>query len=149
MLVYFDRDSHTVFAEDGTKLLLNQICLSGSYFGNSETIISVQTKITRITELLFYQVQQICANKFARFGAIITTHGDVWKLKEANVNFQISWKILNHAVSYNPVSERCSLCLWEKYFIICRPELATLNRRNELVSSCQHARKYLLSNLIC
>ena len=73
----------------------------------------------------------------------------VWKLKEANVNFQISWKILKHAASYNPVSERCNLCLWEKYFIICRPELATLNRRNELVSSCRHAKKYLLSNLIC
>ena len=73
----------------------------------------------------------------------------VWKLKEANVNFQISWKILKHAASYNPVSERCNLCLWEKYFIICRPELATLNRRNELVSSCRHARKYLLSDLIC
>ena len=29
----------------------------------------------------------------------------VWKLKEANVNFQISWKILKHAASYNPVSE--------------------------------------------
>ena len=56
MLVYFDGDSQTVFAEEGTKLLLNQICLSGSCFGNSDTIISVQTKITRITELLFYQV---------------------------------------------------------------------------------------------
>ena len=57
MFVYVDRDSQTVFAEDGTKLRLNQICLSGSCFGNSETIISVQTKITRITELLFYQVE--------------------------------------------------------------------------------------------
>ena len=77
VLVYFDRDSQTVFAEDGTKLLLDQICLSGSCFGDSETIISVQTKIARITELLPYQVQQICANKFARLGAVITTHGDV------------------------------------------------------------------------
>ena len=77
MLVYFDRDSQTVFAEDGAKLLLDQICLSGSCFGDSETIISVQTKITRITELLPYQLQQICANKFARLGAVITTHGDV------------------------------------------------------------------------
>ena len=32
------------------KLLLNQICLSGSCFGNSETIVSVKTKVTRITE---------------------------------------------------------------------------------------------------
>ena len=73
----------------------------------------------------------------------------VWKLKEANVDFQIRWKILKHAASLNPVSERCSRCLWEKYFIICRPDLATLNRRNELASSCRHARKYLLRNLIC
>ena len=27
----------------------------------------------------------------------------VWKLKEANVDFQISWKILKHAASFNPV----------------------------------------------
>ena len=27
VLVYFDRDSQTVFVEDGTKLLLDQICL--------------------------------------------------------------------------------------------------------------------------
>ena len=43
--VYFDRDSQTFFAEGGTKLLLNLICLSGSCFGNSKTIISVQAKI--------------------------------------------------------------------------------------------------------
>ena len=73
----------------------------------------------------------------------------IWKLKDANVDFQISWKVLKHAASFNPVSERCNLCLWEKYFIICRPDLSTLNRRNELVSSCRHARKYLLSNLMC
>ena len=73
----------------------------------------------------------------------------VWKLKEVNVDFQISWKILKHATSFNLVSERCNLCLWEKYFNICRPDLATLNRRNELVFSCRHAKKYLFSNLIC
>ena len=39
MFVNFDRDSQTVFAEDGTELLLNQICLSRRCFGNSETLI--------------------------------------------------------------------------------------------------------------
>ena len=74
----------------------------------------------------------------------------VWKLKEANVHFQIcTWKILKHATSFNPVSERCNLCFWEKYFNICRSDLATLKKRNELVSSCRRAKKYLLSNLIC
>ena len=42
---------------------------------------------------------------------------------------------------------RCNLCLWEKYFIICKPELAALNKRNELVSSCRHAKKFLLANI--
>ena len=44
------------------------------------------------------------------------------------------------------VSDRYNLYLWEKYFIICRPELATLNKRNELVISCRHAEKFLLKD---
>ena len=34
-----------------------------------------------------------------------------------------------------------------KYYIICKPELATLNKLSELVSSCRHARKFLLMNI--
>ena len=70
----------------------------------------------------------------------------VWHLKEAKLKFKITWKILKQTSPYSPVSERCNLCLWEKYFIICMPELATLNRRNELVTSCRHANKFLLKN---
>ena len=51
------------------------------------------------------------------------------------------------AKPYSPASNRCNLCLWEKYYIICKPELATLNKRNELVSSCRHAKKFLLTNI--
>ena len=43
-------------------------------------------------------------------------------------------------------SKRCNLCLKEKLLIICRPELSTLNKRNELVSSCRHRNKTLLRN---
>ena len=46
---------------------------------------------------------------------------------------------------YNPSSKRCNLCLWEKYFIICKPHLATLNKYDELVSSCTETlTKFLL-----
>ena len=91
MLVYFDRDSQTVFAEDGTKLLLDQICLSGSCFGDSETIISVQTKITRISELLPYQVQQICAkykcntikSKNCKGGIVLIIADPIFRIKLA------------------------------------------------------------------
>ena len=70
----------------------------------------------------------------------------VWSLKEANQKFKITWKILKQTSPFSPISNRCNLCLWEKYFIICRPELATLNKRNELVTSCRHANKFLLKN---
>ena len=70
----------------------------------------------------------------------------IWYLKENLTKFNISWRILKHASSYNPTSNRCNLCLWEKYFIICKPDLASLNKRNELISSCRHAGKYALKN---
>ena len=71
----------------------------------------------------------------------------VWDLKRENVDYSVRWKILKRAKSYNCASNRCNLCLWEKYYIICKPELATLNKRIELVSSCRHARKFLLLNI--
>ena len=70
----------------------------------------------------------------------------VWRLKEAGLPFKITWKFLKQTSPYNPVSGRCNLCLSEKYFIICNPELATLNKRNELATSCRHANKFLLKN---
>ena len=64
----------------------------------------------------------------------------VWCLKEAGLQFKITWKILKQASPYNPVSNQCNLRLWQKYFIICRPELAILKKRN--VTSCWHTNKF-------
>ena len=71
----------------------------------------------------------------------------VWNLKESNVNFPITSKILKQDIAYNPSSKRCNLCLREKYFTICKPHLATLNKRNELVSSCRPASKFLFKKI--
>ena len=71
----------------------------------------------------------------------------VWNLKESNINFRITSKILKQDIAHNPSSKRCNLCLWEKYFTICKPHLATLNKRNELVSSCRHASKFLFKKI--
>ena len=54
----------------------------------------------------------------------------VWELKNQNINYTIKWKLLKRAKPYNCASNRCNLCLWEKYFIICKPKMATLNKRN-------------------
>ena len=71
----------------------------------------------------------------------------IWQLKDAKTGFKISWKILKQATPYNPAFNRCNLCLWEKYFIICRPDLGTLNTRNELITSCRHTSNFLLKNI--
>ena len=43
----------------------------------------------------------------------------VWELKNRNIDYTIKWKLLKRAKPYNSASNRCNLCLWEKYFIIC------------------------------
>ena len=62
--------------------------------------------------------------------------------------YDIKWRKVKQARSYSNVTKRCNLCLWEKFFILCRPEMSTLNRRNELTSCCRHARKFLPKNVI-
>ena len=80
-------------------------------------------------------------NPSKRLNTELSKH--IWQLKDTKTDFRISWKILKHATTYNPASNRCNLCLWEKYFIICRPDLSTLNKRNELVTSRRYANKFL------
>ena len=46
---------------------------------------------------------------------------------------------------YSNVTKKCNLRLWEKYFTLCKLEMSTLNNRNELTTSCRHARKFLLN----
>ena len=60
----------------------------------------------------------------------------IWVLKYDNTDQSISWCILSSSSHYNSSSKRCNLCLKEKFLIICRPNLSSLNKRNELVSSC-------------
>ena len=71
----------------------------------------------------------------------------IWNLKDNNINFTIKWKILKYANAYSNVSKRCNLCIMEKYFIICHPKMASLNKKNELISACRHAANFKLKNL--
>ena len=58
----------------------------------------------------------------------------VWQLKEKNLDYSIKWKILSRAPQYNNKTKKCNLCIAEKLFIICKPNSASLNKRNELHS---------------
>ena len=56
----------------------------------------------------------------------------VWKLKDAKIPFSIKWKVIRKCNPYNNITKKRSLCLYEKFVIIFRKDLCTLNKRNEL-----------------
>ena len=68
----------------------------------------------------------------------------IWQLKDRKQEYDITWKILAKAKAYSNQTKRCNLCIAEKYFILTKPQMASLNRRNELISTCRHRRKYIL-----
>ena len=58
--------------------------------------------------------------------------------------YHVKWRILRSCQTYSNVSKKCNLCLQEKYFIIFRKDLSSLNKRNELASSCCHRNRLSL-----
>ena len=70
----------------------------------------------------------------------------IWKLKREGVNFNLSWKIISKSNAYNPSTKKCWLCLNEKYFIMYRSDMATLNKRHDFFTPCPHKKKYKLCN---
>ena len=65
-------------------------------------------------------------------------------LKMKNIEPKVTWKILDRAPSYSPITDVCRLCCKEAYYIIFEPHLAQLNSRSELFSSCMHKKPNLL-----
>ena len=62
----------------------------------------------------------------------------IWKLKEQNVNFDLSWKFIGRAKPFSPVTGVCALCTLEKYLILTSESGATLNRNYEIYKPCIH-----------
>ena len=58
----------------------------------------------------------------------------IWDLKDNNLDYAIKWSILCCAPHYLNMTKQCNLCIAEKFFILCKLENATLNKRNELVN---------------
>ena len=74
--------------------------------------------------------------------------GHVWRLKDANRPFNITWTALATYPDFNPSTNSCRLCLMEKYTIMHRPDIATINQRDEFFTPCQHKQSKLLDNAI-
>ena len=70
----------------------------------------------------------------------------IWSLKEQNIDFNLKWRKLDQAAPFNPISGKCNLCTLEKYYLIFKPDISTLNKNEELNNFCLHKRSQLLEN---
>ena len=71
----------------------------------------------------------------------------LWSLKDQKISYEIKWCKIRQARLYSNMNKKCKLCLWEKYLIICKPEMSTINHRNQLTSTCRHSKKFLLNKV--
>ena len=85
--------------------------------------------------------------KHENYSTESTLSSHIWKLKKENVDYDISWKIIDRGKPFSPVTNVCQLCTKEKYYLIFNPELCSLNNRDELGAACRHKRKLLLQNV--
>ena len=57
----------------------------------------------------------------------------IWKLKDEDTQYTITWKIITKCQVYKPGSRACNMCTTEKLMILQNP--TSINSRSELVSS--------------
>ena len=67
-----------------------------------------------------------------------------WHLKDNNIQFNTKWSILSKANTFNPTTKKCRLCLKEVYYILYKPETASLNSRNEVFGWCKQRKQWAL-----
>ena len=60
----------------------------------------------------------------------------IWELREEGIECDIKWKLIERAQPYSPITGLCALCTLEKYYIIFKPEQATINKKNEVNNHC-------------
>ena len=73
-----------------------------------------------------------------------TLSSHIWKLKDQNEHYTVSWWIIDRGKDYNPSTKSCNICEKEKFHIMFNPKTATLNSRREIFATCAHRRTKLL-----
>ena len=69
----------------------------------------------------------------------------IWSISDAGNRYNMQWKIVSKGAPYSNISKRCDLCLEERFWIKYQPEEATLNKRDEIIATCRHKKKFLIS----
>ena len=70
----------------------------------------------------------------------------IWSLKEKGIGYSLHWRKIDQAAPFNPITNKCNLCTLEKYYLIFKPDISTLNKNDELNSFCLHKKSQLLGN---
>ena len=70
---------------------------------------------------------------------------EIWRIKRMNKRYNIRWRLIKQYPAYNPITKRCILCLQEKIGILENDGPNQLNKRSEIVGTCRHRHKHMLS----
>ena len=98
-----------------------------------------------VMNLLFHLFSKIVFHKLEYIQRSATTLSQhIWELKNKNIEYDLSWKIIGRAKPFSPVTGVCALCTLEKYFILTSESGATLNRNYEIFKPCIHRIHLLL-----
>jgi hypothetical protein len=68
----------------------------------------------------------------------------IWDIKDNGGEYELEWKLIGRAQPFSPVTGVCNLCTLEKYHILFTPELATINKKEEINNHCLHKAQMLL-----
>ena len=154
------RKLHTVNAEDTPDVNCNcrqrDNCPVNGQCKTKNVIYQAEVKCDNATQTYigltstdfktrFHNHKSTFNNSDKRISTELSKH--IWSLKDKNKAFEVNWKLVCKAQPYSNLTKKCNLCLPEKYYIICRPSMATLNRRTELISECRHQAKFIVGNV--
>ena len=104
------------------------------------------TGVTKNTFRLRYRGHKTSFNKTKyRKNTMLSEY--IWNIKSRGGTYNLEWTILGKGSQYKPGTKECNLCNLERYFLIMKPESATLNKLDELLKICIHRKLALLKNI--
>ena len=108
--------------------------------GLEETYIGLASNFKK----RFYKHKSSLEEQSEDNSTTLSTH--YWNEIYAGAAPSISWKILEKNIpTFNPVSAKCQLCIREKFNILLKPQLCSLNQRQEIFAHCRHKRAKLMT----
>ena len=72
---------------------------------------------------------------------------EVWNIKNLGGTYNITWRPIKQHPGFNPSTGKCGLCRSEKLEILEHRGTNLLNKRSEIVSTCRHRLKYMLTSV--